>query len=79
MSKISVATLVLILICAGCIQPTQYNKETGTYTGDWPTYQNRPAAEYFDGHWNCPQGWDVFEIQSRASNDEKPDAVCVRD
>ncbi len=56
----------------------QYDASTGAYAGDWPTYQGRPAAEYFAGHWTCPSGWDVFGIESRPSEDEKPDAVCVR-
>lgn len=57
----------------------EYDSKTGAVTANWPTYQGRPAAEYFNGRWNCPTGWDVFGIESRPSDNEKPDAVCVKD
>ena len=61
------------------VNAAKYDDTTGAVTANWPTYQGRPAAEYFGGRWNCPKGWEVFGIESRPSDDFRPDAVCVKD
>jgi hypothetical protein len=70
--------MVVVVVLGLALSFVAYRSGQQSNTGNWPMYQGRPAAEYYEGKWNCPKGWDVYGIESRPSEDEEPDAVCVK-